>query len=99
MPAQVAVVLSPGDFLTSSTTGFVDSDERTKRRRSEGLNKLRRAGSPYTQNAKQRVFKTGQTGSTFPWAENAAALNQHTGRCWLVSEIERLKASRVGKKC
>lgn len=93
MPAQVAVVLSPGDFLTSSTTGFVDSDERTKRRRSEGINQLRRAGSPYTQIAKQRVFKTGQKGSTFPWADTAAALHQHTGRCWLVSEIAIIGAA------
>jgi hypothetical protein len=78
MPAQVAVALSPGDFLTSSTTGFVDGDERTKRRRSEGINQLRRAGSPYTQIARQRAFKTGQKGSTFPWADTAAALHEHT---------------------
>lgn len=80
MPAQVAVALSPGDFLTSSKTGFVRGDDKTKRRRSEAINQLRRAGSAYTQIAKQRAFKTGQKGSTFPWAETAAALHAHVGR-------------------
>jgi hypothetical protein len=42
MPAQVAVALSPGEFLTSSKTGFVASDEKTKRRRNEAINLLRR---------------------------------------------------------
>lgn len=67
--------------------GFVDSDERTKRRRREGINQLRTAGSPYTQIARLRAFKTGQKGSTFPWAHTATALHQHAGRCWLASEI------------
>lgn len=87
VPAQIAVALSPADFLTSSATGFVDSDERTKRRRREGINQLRMAGSPYAQIASLRVFKTGQKGSTFPWAHTASALHEHAGRCWLASEI------------
>lgn len=87
MPAQVAVALSPGDFLTSSKTGFDASDEKTKRRRSEAINQLRKAGSPYAQIAKHRAFKAGQKGSTFPWSETAAALHAHAGRCWLASEI------------
>lgn len=93
MPAQVAVALSPGDFLTSSKTGFVRGDDKTKRRRSEAINQLRRAGSAYTQIAKQRAFKTGQKGSTFPWAETAAALHAHVGRRWLVSEIAIIGAA------
>ena len=93
MPAQVAAALSPSDFLTSSKTGFVGSDEKSKRRRSEAINQLRRAGSPYTQIAKQRAFKAGQKGSTFPWADTAAALHEHTGRCWLASEIAIIGAA------
>lgn len=93
MPAQVAVALSPGDFLTSSKTGFTGGDERTKRRRNEAINQLRRAGSAYTQIAQRRAFRTGQKGSTFPWAETAAALHAHVGRRWLVSEIAIIGAS------
>lgn len=93
MPAQVAVALSPGDFLTSSKTGFVSGDEKTKRRRNEAINQLRRSGSAYIQIAKQRAFRTGQKGSTFPWAETAAALHAHVGRRWLVSEIAIIGAS------
>lgn len=93
MPAQVAVALSPGDFLTTSRTGFVGADEKTKRRRSEAINQLRRASSAYTQIAKQRAFKAGQKGSTFPWADTAAALHAHVGRRWLVSEIAIIGAA------
>lgn len=93
MPAQVAVALSPGEFLTSSKTGFVGGDEKARRRRSEAINQLRRAGSAYTQIAKQRAFKAGQKGSTFPWAETAAALHDEVGRRWLVSEIAIIGAA------
>ncbi len=93
MLAQVAVALSPGDFLTNSKTGFVGGDEKTKRRRSEAINQLRRAGSVYMEIAQRRAFRTGQKGSTFPWAETAAALQAHVGRRWLVSEIAIIGAS------
>jgi len=93
MPAQVAVVLAPGDFLTHSKTGFIAGDDRSQRRRSEAINQLRRSGSPYAQIAKQRAFKVGQKGSTFPWAETASALHAHTGRCWLASEIAIIGAA------
>ncbi|NKX92163.1 large ATP-binding protein [Sanguibacter hominis ATCC BAA-789] len=93
MPAQVAAALSPRDFLTSSKTGFVGSDDRTKRRRTEAINQLRRAESPYTDIAKQRAFKAGQKGSTFPWAETASALHTHVGRRWLASEIAIIGAA------
>jgi hypothetical protein len=93
MPAQVAVALSPGDFLTSSKTGFVGGDDKAKRRRSEAISQLRRADSAYTQIAKQRAFKAGQKGSTFPWAETAAALQAHVGHRWLVSEIAIIGAA------
>ncbi|CAM4085282.1 large ATP-binding protein [Helcobacillus massiliensis] len=93
MPAQVAVALSPRAFLTNSKTGFVASDEKTKRRRSDAISQLRRTGSPYAQIAKQRAFKAGQKGSTFPWSETAAALHAHAGRRWLASEIAILGAA------
>lgn len=93
MPAQVAVALSPGDFLTSSETGFVARDEKTKRRRTEAISQLRKAGSPYMQIAKQRAFKTGQKGSTFPWTDTAAAAHAHVGRRWLPSEIAIIGAA------
>lgn len=93
LPAQVAVALTPRDFLTSSKTGFVSGDEKTKRRRNEAITQLRRSGSAYTQIAQQRAFKAGQKGSTFPWAETAAALHAHVGRRWLVSEIAIIGAA------
>lgn len=93
MPAQVAVALSPGAFLTRSETGFVGADEKAKRRRSDAINQLRRAGSEYNQIAKQRAFKSGQKGSTFPWADTAAALHSYVGRRWLVSEIAIIGAA------
>lgn len=93
MPAQVAVVLSPGDFITSSPTRF-DSDEGTQRRRNDAINRLRRAGSEYAPIARERVLnKPGYKGSTFPWVNTAAALHQHTGGCWLASEITIIGAA------
>ncbi|MCD2441555.1 large ATP-binding protein [Agromyces sp. SYSU K20354] len=93
MPAQVAVALSPGEFLTNSKTGFVSGDEDAKRRRSEAINQLRRSSSPYENVAKRRAFKVGQKGSTFPWDDAATALQAHAGRCWLASEIAIIGAA------
>jgi hypothetical protein len=93
MPAQVAVVLAPSDFLTNSETGFVAGDERAKRRRTEAISQLRKAGSPYEHIGKQRAFKSGHKGSTFPWANTAAALHEHAGACWLASEIAIIAAA------
>jgi hypothetical protein len=93
MPAQVAAALSPDDFFTSSTTGFVDRDDRTKRRRSEAINQLRGARSVYASIARERTFKAGHKGSTFPWVNTAAALYKHAGRCWLASEIAIIGAA------
>lgn len=93
MPAQVAAALSPGDFFTSSTTGFIGRDERTKRRRNEAVNQLRRTGSAYASIARERTFKIGQKGSTFPWVNTATALHEHAGRRWLASEITIIGAA------
>jgi hypothetical protein len=93
LPAQVAVALTPGEFLTSSATGFVSGDDRARRRRSEAINQLRKARSPWEHIGKKRGFKSGQKGSTFPWADTAAAVHEHAGRCWIASEIAIIGAA------
>lgn len=87
MPAQVAVALSPRVFLASSDRAFDGGDDSSSRRRSEAIAQLGRAGSEYSRIAKKRAFRAGHRGSTFPWAESAAALHSHVSRCWLASEI------------
>jgi hypothetical protein len=90
-PAQVAVALAPDSFLTASATGFSDGDDRT--RRSDAVSQLRKASSPFAEVARNRTFKAGQKGSTFPWANTATSLVQHAGRCWLASEIAIIGAA------
>lgn len=93
LPSQIAVALAPGAFYTTSKTGFVDGDERSKRRRSEALNQLRKANSPFNAIARLRAFKVGQKGSTFPWDDTAAALYEHTTGCWLATEVAIIGAA------
>ncbi|MGV0796088.1 large ATP-binding protein [Mycolicibacterium elephantis] len=93
MPAQVAAALTPGEFLTSSEAGFISGDETAKRRRSEAINQLRRAHSPWEQVGKMRVFRSGYKGSTFPWANTAGAVHDQVGRCWIASEIAIIGAA------
>lgn len=93
MPAQVAVALAPGEFLTSSTTGFISGDERAKRRRSEAINQLRRARSPWEQAGRKRTFRSGYKASTFPWADTAKAVYEQAGRCWIATEIAIIGAA------
>ena len=93
MPAQVAVALAPGEFLTSSTTGFISGDERAKRRRSEAINQLRKARSPWERVGKKRTFRSGYKASTFPWADTANAVHEQAGRCWIASEIAIIGAA------
>lgn len=93
MPAQVAAALAPGEFFTSSTTGFISGDDRAKRRRSEAINQLRKARSPWEEVAKTRRYKPGYKGSTFPWADTATAVHDHSGPGWTVSEIAIIGAS------
>jgi hypothetical protein len=86
-PAQVAVILTPGEFLTSSSTGFISGDDTAKRRRSEAINQLRKARSPWEQIGKMRAFRSGYKGSTFPSADTAKAVHEQAGRCWIALEI------------
>jgi hypothetical protein len=92
-PAQLAVAFAPKDFLARSPNGFVEADPISQRRRFDALKQLQKAGSPYATIAKQRRFKRGQRGSTFPWAITATALFEHAGRCWLASEIAIIGAA------
>lgn len=93
MPAQVAATLAPGEFLTTSDAGFISGDDRAKRRRNEAINQLRKAHSPWEQIGKKRAFSTGHRGSTFPWTNTAAAVHEHTGGCWIASEIAIIGAA------
>ena len=62
-------------------------------RRSQAIQQLRKAGSPYAEIAGLRRFKKGEKGSTFPVANAAAALLRHAGRCWLAAEIAVIGAA------
>jgi hypothetical protein len=92
-PAQLAVALAPSTFITTSLSAFLKPDDRTARRHTDAINQLRKAGSPYAAVARQRAFRRGQKGSTFPWANTATALFEHAGRCWLTSEIAIIGAA------
>jgi hypothetical protein len=87
-PARIAVALSPAEFYafgpdTTQPKPAASSPDR----RSQAIQHLRRSESPCVGIASLRRFRRGERGSTFPWANTAAALLQHAGRCWLVSEI------------
>lgn len=93
MPGQVAVAFSPLSFVTTPAGAFIDSDEWPNRRRNDAINLLRRTGSPLAAVARERTFKTGQKGSTFPWANTATGLYDQIGRRWLVTQIAVLGAA------
>jgi hypothetical protein len=92
-PAQIAVAFAPGDFIARSANAFTETDPASPRRRVEAIKQLERAGSPFGGAARQRRFRAGQHGSTFPWANTASALFDHTGRCWLASELAIIGAA------
>lgn len=85
-PARAAVALSPAAMFTESESGFSDSAE-TNRRRTDALRGLGRIRSPLQEIAKERLFKKGEKGSTFPWGRTATALFEEAGHCWLASAI------------
>lgn len=59
----------------------------------DAINALRKGGSTLAAVAKERAFKVGQKGSTFPWANSATALFDAMGRSWLASEIAIIGAA------
>lgn len=93
LPAQVAVALSPQTFFTNADDNFSDPILDVARRRSQAINNLGKARSPYAQIAKERTFRAGEKGSTFPWDRSATALYEYVGRCWLASEIAIIGAA------
>ena len=93
-PAQIAVALSPAEFYAfGSDTPAYRPLASSPDRRSQAIQQLRKAGSPYAEIAGLRRFRTGEKGSTFPWANAATALLQCAGRCWLATEIAVIGAA------
>jgi hypothetical protein len=64
-------------FYTRSPKGFDTQGSPTERRRANAIRGLDRINSPFAGIAKKRRFGKGQNGSTFPWANTAAALHTH----------------------
>jgi hypothetical protein len=95
LPAQVAVAFGTEGLLTESSSGFVEVDDRSRRR--EAIAALRKSGSPFGAVAALRRFKMGEKGSTFPWSNTATALFEHAGRCWLASQIAIIGAASPHK--
>jgi hypothetical protein len=93
LPAQIAVGLSPSAYYTTSESGFTGQSSGQSQRRQDSVAALRRAGSPFAAIATHRRFKSGQKGSTFPWANTVTALHDHVGRCWLASELAIIGAA------
>lgn len=92
-PAQIAVALSPSAFFTASRSGFTAQSEPEKRRRAAAITRLRRSAPPYAAIAEHRSFIVRQHGNTTPWVETASALFEHSGACWLASEIAIIGAA------
>lgn len=93
LPARVAVALAQRAFFTKSESGFEVISEKHGQRRSDAVSQLRKTESPFCAVAKERVFKAGHKGSTFPWFNTAIALTRLVGRCWLASEIAIIGAA------
>jgi len=87
LPAQIAVAFAPEDHLTKSETGFPESSAEQRRRRQEALKHLRHERPALAAAAEKRKFGRGQKGSTFPWANTAAAMFDVVGTTWLSSQI------------
>lgn len=93
-PARIAVALSPAEFYTfgSDLSAFRPSASSPDRR-SQAIQQLRKTSSPFVKIAGLRRYRKGEKGSTFPWANTSTALLQHSGRCWLVTEIAVIGAA------
>lgn len=93
VPAQIAVAFAPEDHLTKSETGFPEASDEQRRRRQEALKHLRRERPALAAAAARRKFGRGEKGSTFPWANTAAALFDEVGPCWIASQIAIMGAA------
>lgn len=93
LPAAVAATLSPTVFFTRTDNSFAEHGDLQGKMRTDALRRLRRVNSPYEAVAKERNFRRGHQGSTFPWANTATALFEQAGHCWLASEIAIIGAA------
>ncbi len=93
LPAQIAIAFAPEDHLTKSETGFPESSAEQRRRRQEALKHLRHERPALAAAAEKRKFGRGQKGSTFPWANTAAAMFDVVGPTWLSSQIAIMGAA------
>lgn len=93
-PAQIAAVLSPGEYYAFGAEAASYRPAATSNdRRALAMQRLRKTAPEYSAIAHLRRFRRGEKGSTFPWANTATALLNQTGRCWLVSEIAIIGAA------
>jgi len=93
LPAQIAVAFAPESFFTDSPMGFPDMSREALRRRQEAVRHLRAERPELAAAASQRRFRAGHKGSTFPWANVAAALFDALGPCWLTMQTAVLGAA------
>jgi hypothetical protein len=93
LPARIAVAFAPESFFTDSLSGFPDVTREALRRRQEAVKHLRTERPELAAAASQRRFKAGHKGSTFPWANVAAALFEALGPCWLTLQTAILGAA------
>lgn len=94
LPAQIAVALSPAEYYSFGPDAVAYQPATASNdRRALALQHLRKNAPEYATIARERRFKVGEKGSTFPWANTAAALLSKTGRGWLVTEIAIIGAA------
>ncbi|WP_460818669.1 NACHT domain-containing protein [Nocardioides korecus] len=93
LPAQIAVAFASESFLDHERASFPDPDYETTRRRQEAHKYLKRRRPDLAAAARNRRFKAGQMGSTFPWSNTASAVFEAAGPSWLASHIAIIGAA------
>lgn len=93
-PAQLAVAFSAVTMFNDSSSSFGgDSHGPSSELRRTAISGLRRRRPELAEAARQRRFKAGEKGSTFPWANTATSLHDAVGWCWLVSQTAIIGAA------
>jgi hypothetical protein len=70
--SQIAVALSPAAFYTSGAS--FKAPKGTREPRSQAMQQLKTAGSPYAGIAALRRFRRGEKGTTYPWSKRLPSL-------------------------
>jgi hypothetical protein len=91
--AQVAVALNPCTFYTLGLKLARPADPKWSDRRSQAIQQLKKSQSSFSSIIGFRRFQRGESGTTYPWANEATALFDKVGRCWLVTEIAVIGAA------